>query len=96
MFWSQQGVYNTSNQVFLNKLKTRLTDQYIQNWSKECQRQVKAVSNEHIKSTFQFEEYLENIENGYFRKSLTKVRIGSHNFSMERGRWKSPKMPITE
>ena len=42
-----------------------------------------------------FEEYLEIVTNKYHRTSLTKVRLGSHNFWIERGRWNKPKIPDT-
>ena len=47
----------------------------------------------HIKSTFNFENYL-NITNKYFRNALTKVRLSSHSFFIERGRWAKNKIDV--
>ena len=33
--------------------------------------------------------YLENLPNNHIRKSLTKLRLGSHYFMIERGRWRN-------
>ena len=45
-----------------------------------------------IKSTFGYETYLSEISSTEHRKALTKVRLGSHNFLIERGRWNIPKL----
>ena len=31
--------------------------------------------------------YLSNLQNDYVRIALTKLRLGSHNILVERGRW---------
>ena len=49
----------------------------------------------HIKSTFNFENYL-HISNKSFRNALTKVRLSSHSFFIERGRWAKNKIEIKD
>ena len=44
-----------------------------------------------IKPTFCYEEYLSEISIIEHRRALTKIRLGSHNFLIERGRWNRPK-----
>ena len=44
------------------------------------------ISNKHVKEKFEFEQYL-NMPNKMFRIAITKVRMSSHIFLIERGRW---------
>ena len=37
-------------------------------------------------------EYLASIKEKYIRHALAKLRLGSHNFIVERGRWQCPKV----
>ena len=93
--WLQQGIHDSEN-VFIAKFKQRLVDQYQQNWSDAVTQTSQHRIYKQFKTRFQFEPYLENIENNKLRKSLTKIRVGSHNFLVERGRWATPKLEFHE
>ena len=49
----------------------------------------------HIKSNFEFEPYLK-ISNRALRTSLTKIRLSSHLFYIERGRWGPNMIDVNE
>ena len=48
-----------------------------------------------IKKNFNFENYLQ-MENKLFRTADTKVRLSSHLFNIERGRWAKPKIEAND
>ena len=93
--WQNQGVPPNKIKCFSVIFKTRLQDQYKQKWAEDMSDTSKNRLYKHIKTEFKFEEYLEIVTNKYHRTSLTKVRLGSHNFWIERGRWNKPKIPDT-
>ena len=49
-----------------------------------------------IKSTFGDEIYLEMNINTRLRSRLTKLRLSSHKYLVERGRWLKPKLPYID
>ena len=89
--WQQQGVPKNKTRWFIENLKKRLTDQYLQKWSEDMASTSKNRLFKHIKTEFKFEEYLDIIDSKHHRISLSKIRLGSHNFWIERGRWSKPK-----
>ena len=40
--------------------------------------------------------YLRDIKETYIRFSITRLRLGSHNLMLERGRWQRPKMKFID
>ena len=93
--WEQQGVID-SVEVFLKKLKIRIKDQYIQTWNEQVANTSNHRLYRQIKTTFQFENYLSKLENSNLRKALSKIRLGAHNFLIERGRWGVPKIEFSD
>ena len=87
--WLNQGVQCETS--FISQIKQRLHDVYIQQWNTEIMATSSSRMFKHIKSTFKFENYL-HISNQSFRKALTKVRLSSHSFFIERGRWAKIKL----
>ena len=49
-----------------------------------------------IKEDFRFEDYLQFIGCRNLRVALSRIRLSSHNFMIERGRWKIPKLDPSE
>ena len=45
-----------------------------------------------IKEDFELAPYLRKNNNKGFRQCLTKIRLSSHKFFIERGRWLKPKV----
>ena len=83
--WSDQGV--PSAKIFLIDFEQRCKDIFIQNNNAEIynsseHRLYRYLSHEHGLAW-----YLNNIKEKYIRVALTKLRLGSHNFLIERGRW---------
>ena len=82
--WEKQSV--TCETSFLNLFKQRLQDIAIQNWVSEVNLTTSNKLYKHVKIKFQFEGYL-NMSNKCFRSSITSLRMSSHLFYIERGRW---------
>ena len=91
--WINQGVQRETS--FLNQIKKRLRDVYLQQWHSEKMATSSSRLFKHIKSTFNFENYL-HISNKSFRNALTKVRLSSHYFFIERGRWAKNKIEVKD
>ena len=84
-YWIAQHVQNEN--YFLCILKQRLTDIFLQDWLSEVARTSSSRLYKHIiRDTFQFESYL-NMCNKQLRICITKIRLSSHLFLIERGRW---------
>ena len=93
--WARQGI-SDSNKVFSNKLRTRIQDQYIQYWNESIQSTSDHRLYKTIYTTFGLQKYLCDISISEHRKALTKIRLGSHNFLIERGRWNVPKLDFLQ
>ena len=87
--WYQQFVENEN--IFLNIFEKRLKDIFLQNWHTEINLTSDFRLFKKIKESFVFENYL-NLDNKAFRIAITKVRLSSHLFLIERGRWNKPKI----
>ena len=70
---------------FFPILKTRLIDSYWQNNNSSIFELSEHRLYRHLKDNSIF--YLTHLTNDNIRKSLTKLRLGSHHFMVERGRW---------
>ena len=82
--WQNQGVDNERD--FLKLFKQRLCDIYIQDWHNEVTMTSDGRLYKHIKQEFCFESYL-HINNKALRISISKIRLSSNLFLVERGRW---------
>ena len=49
-----------------------------------------------LKFNFELESYLKNVVNSSFRKAITKIRLSSHSFYIERGRWGTNKIKVED
>ena len=83
-FWEYQGLINPK--YLVKEFSQRLIDNYDQEWSTEVEKTTQHRLYKHIKFDFCFEQYL-NMSNSAFRASITKIRLSSHLFHVERGRW---------
>ena len=77
--------------VFISMFIQRQKDMYHQKWRAEVNETSSGRLYKHIKEDFHFENYL-NLNVKGWRVALTKVRLSSHLFLIERGRWGSAKM----
>ena len=83
-FWADQYVENEVK--FMSMLKQRLYDIYKQDWCGEIGQTSDHRLYKHIKDAFCYEKYL-NVCPLNLRIPLTKLRLSSHCFNVERGRW---------
>ena len=64
---------------------------YIQEWQAQMDSYSDNRFYKYIKLEFEYEKYPNYISYKSFRMALTKIRMGSHRFIPERGRWAKPK-----
>ena len=85
--WQAQSVGNINK--FLSILKTRLKDQFIQNWNARINESSRATFYQAI-SDFKLQPYLNIVNVQKFRIALSKLRVSSHRLEIEAGRWTKP------
>ena len=83
--WLNQHLAN--DYPFFNAFKIRVTDVFWQENNTNIMNLSKNRLYRHLSNNSSF--YLENLPNNHIRKSLTKLRLGSHYVMIERGRWKN-------
>ena len=71
---------------FLSDFKKRIKDIFIQRWWVNVEATSTGRLFKYIKTEFKYEPYLDNL-NRPLRIALTKIRLSSHHFFIERGRW---------
>lgn len=92
--WLNQGVGNKN--MFLVEFKTRLSDNFIQNWNGRISESSRASFYINF-SSFQYQSYLDHISVYKFRTALSKLRVSSHRLEIEVGRWSRPtRTPIDD
>ena len=86
--WLQQSVGDRV--LFLNLVKQRLTDQFIQNWNSRLDDSTRALFYRNF--SFGYKTYLEFVSVGKLRLhvALSNVRLSSHRLEIETGRWARP------
>ena len=92
--WLQQGVGNVN--AFLNELRQRLIDNFVQNWNRRLHDSSRALCYRNI-SMFNSKMYLECVIVRKFRFALARLRTSSHGLEIEAGRWARPTWkPVAE
>ena len=92
--WKQQTVNNEYQ--FIREFKRRMQDMYVQQCFGEIRDSSRCRLYREIKFTFEMEPYLQNNCNRELRQCLTKIRLSSHKFLGERGRWAKPQISYQE
>ena len=82
--WLEQGVENYKG--FMTVLRQRLTNNFVQNWHSRLEDSSRAVFYNSIAS-FQFQPYLENVNEYEFCNAISRLRLSSHRLEVEAGRW---------
>ena len=82
--WQQQFVDNEQDFIYL--FKERLCDMYKQEWKNDVNLTSDGRLFKYLKTDFCFESYL-TLNNRALRISITKIRLSSNLFLVERGRW---------
>ena len=91
--WVDQCVNNETE--FLSIFRERVKDMFLQNWRSEVERSSNNRLYKHIKPSFSYEMYLTFCSKVH-RISLTRIRLSSHSFNIERGRWGAHRVPVNE
>ena len=92
--WLAQGVGNVNS--FLNLVKQRLHDNFIQNWNSRLIDSSKAIFYTSI-SSFHFQNYLNVVKVKKYRNAFSRLRCSSHRLEIESGRWHRPmRKPIED
>ena len=89
--WLNQSVYN--HKEFVSMFTQRVTDMYLQEWKVNVSSTSKNRLYQYIKTEFKYESYL-NLESSIFRISISRIRLSSHLFLIERGRWGKKRIQI--
>ena len=92
--WENQMVPDVKK--FLNMLKQRLQDIHIQECYSSIENNSRCMLYKHLKPVYSMENYLKCNYHRDFRQYLTKLRLSSHKFLVERGRWVKPKINYHE
>lgn len=85
--WFEQNVGHT--EYFLEELKLRLRDSFIQNWEARLKESSRGRFYVHFMS-FDFKQYLNILNVKKFRVALTRFRTSSNRLEVETGRWQKP------
>ena len=93
-YWLAQYVENESQ--FLSIFCQRIKDIYKQDWAAEVKNTSSNRLYKHVKEEFKFEEYLDFLNLDAHRICLTQMRLSSHAFMIERGRWGRKKVEYSE
>jgi len=75
------------NVYYYSLLKSRIRDQFVQEWHDSINAMSKLDSYCKYKTEFCFEKYLDVITNDKLRKLLTSIRLCSHSLEIEVGRY---------
>ena len=83
--WENQD-YVKYDISFIHRFKTTVTDSFWQ----ENNGNINELSNNRLYRNLNLEsiDYLNLLPNNFIRIAITKLRLGSHYFMIERGRWK--------
>ena len=93
--WLIQGL--GSIVVFINVFKRRVKDIFFsQEWHARLENSSRARFYDQI-SSFNYQVYIDKLQVDKFRKSLCRLRLASHRFEIETGRWTKPiKTPLED
>ena len=86
----QQSINDT--QQFIVTFKQRCQDIYSQPCFSEIENSNRCRLHRIIKEVHDAEYYLRQKYNCHFRQGLSKIRLSSHKFVVERGRWSKLKV----
>ena len=68
-------------------IKRRIRDQFLQTWTDSISNMSKLEYYKQFKKDFEFSQYLDIVQNESMRKSISRLRLCSHNLEIESGRF---------
>ena len=87
--WQQQYVPNAN--AFLTMFTQRVNDMYFQNLNANVNDCSVHRLYRHLSVCNEGAVYLDSIREKFIRIAISRIRLGSHSFMIERGRWEKPK-----
>ena len=73
----------------------QLVSEYKDSWSSKINAQSnQKITGKTIKSSYEMEQYLNIVKNQAHRKSITKMRLGTHDLRIQTGKYENNKAPI--
>ena len=91
--WTNQRV--NDGKEFVRMFRQRMRDMYLQEWSASVSLTSINRLYVSVKNEFKFENYL-NINNRSLRIALSRLRLSSHIFMIERGRWGKNRLHVND
>ena len=88
-YWNQQKV--ECNGCFERIVELKVYGGYKRKWREDVVASTDGRIYRYIKNDFRFEKYLE-ISDSRLRHAISKIRLSSHLFYIERGRWSRPQI----
>ena len=88
--WTDQISIMENKAYYTSLFEGRLQDIMLQKYSNEMASVSDNRLYKHLDHDFYGKDYLRTIKSNHLRTALTKMRLGSHNFNVERGRWTRP------
>ena len=73
----------------LSLIKQRILDSYKQSWYANINNSIRLQTYARYKHDFEFEDYLDFIQEKKYRIAFTKFRLSSHDLAIERGRFEN-------
>ena len=83
----------SSNTFFNTLVRRRLQDMYLTEWTHDVIDSTDGRLFRSLKMSFCYEPYLDNIHNSAIRNAITRLRLSSHRYRIETGRWGKNKIP---
>ena len=95
--WLSQSVHNDIH--FLLKFNQRISDVFLQQNNEQLHNLSEHRLYKHLvedNDKLGMSTYLSEIKERYLRIAITKFKLGSHSFMIERGKWLKPKLDFLE
>ena len=87
--WENQNTVNDT--YFLNQFKRRLSDTFLQTCNDLASQTSRNRFYNNLSPRINGTHYLFDIKERFLRVALSRMRLGSHNLMVERGRWTKPR-----
>ena len=88
--WLNQSVVDQTKFIVL--FERRIKDNFIEHCFADIEASTRCRTYKDIKSIHDIEPYLQRDIHSSIRSAFTKLRLSSHRFMVERGRWMKPKV----
>jgi hypothetical protein len=94
-YYSEDFSFDTNSEMLcIQELKEKVYTHVMASWETDIKKQPILRTYIQFKQEFRFETYLLCIKDFKIRKTMSKFRVSSHDFAIEKGRHCKPKVPI--